>query len=554
MTAAPPQNPVKQTIHRTPDPAQQSGGPSGLGAALENLFNGAERPHDDFLAELVKLVAALTNARTVAALSETGHAPLCTYGAPDDLEKDREAARRAAGRGGVVAASPTRLVAFMAISADQTTPLSVAMPAGNQVAMALAHERLESLRILCALRVSGTAANTPPGLIADAARLLAGGDGAAQAFVDRLAARANAPFAALCTLNDGRIGELWISGQEKVTDRGSIGADLRGRVEKALRGGAEDTGVLILGGERPSHALILDNGAHDPRIARPLSEIFQAAAQPRRRLRIVRRLFIGALVGATVVGAGFFPVGDGVNLPAVVSPVSQRIVTAPFDGRIADVLVREGDHVVGGQTVLATMDARPIEAEMAQARADLSAAIARRNSARGQRNAAELSEAAIDAERAAIRMNSLEEQLARAKIIAPIDGVVRSEDLETRASSFVGLGGVILEVIDPEQVRIDVDVTTRARGLLAENAKGVFRPDAAPTSKAPIRLSSIAVSPDMVGQTVIYRGRSTPLTPADASALQPGMRGVSRFEFEEIPLGLLIWRRARDWALLTFWL
>lgn len=540
--------------------APARGGPSGLGAALESLFDGGERPQDDFLAELVKLVAALTNARTVVALSGGGDAPLCTYGGPDHLEKDQEAVRRASGRGGVVAASPTRLVGFMAISAEQTTPLSVAMPAGNQVAMALAHERLETLRILCALRVSSTAANAPAGMIADAAGYLSARDqtiktAAAQGFVDRLAARVNVPFAAFCTLNDGRIGDLWLSGQEKVTDRGSIGADLRARVESAMRANAPvDPGVLILGGERSTHALIIDDHAQTPRIARPLGELFSGTSQPRARLRILRRLLVGAAIGAFVIGAGFFPVGDGVNLPAVVSPTSQRIVTAPFDGRIADVLVREGERVTGGKTVLAVMDARPIEAEMAQARADLSAAIARRNSARGQRNAAELSEAEIDAERAAIRMTSLEEQLARARIIAPIDGVVRSEELDTRASSFIGLGGVILEVIDPAALRVDVDVTTRARGRLVEAAEGVFRPDAAPTVKTPFALSSIAVSPDVVAQTVIYRGRSAPLTDVHAQGLQPGMRGVSRFEFEKIPLAQLIWRRVRDWALLTFWI
>ena len=216
--------------------------------------------------------------------------------------------------------------------------------------------------------------------------------------------------------------------------------------------------------------------------------------------------------------------------------------------------MREGECVIGGQTFMAIMDAGPLEAEMAQGRADLSAAIARRNSAHDQRNVAELSETEIDAERAAIRMRSLEEQLARAQIIAPIDGLVRSEELDTRASSFIGLGGVILEVIDPATLRIDVDITTRARGRLSQSAKGVFRPDAAPTLKTAFKMSSIAVAPDIVGQTVIYRGHSTALPARTAVALQPGMRGVSRFEFEEIPLASLIWRRVRDWALLAFWL
>ena len=87
----------------------------------------------------------------------------------------------------------------------------------------------------------------------------------------------------------------------------------------------------------------------------------------KRRLLILAVVVIAALAVAAVYG-GWFRKNSGLEGSGTVEARNIR-VGSKVGGRILEVLVREGDHVQVGQTLI-RFDEKELEASLAQARAN----------------------------------------------------------------------------------------------------------------------------------------------------------------------------------------
>ena len=524
-----------------------------LGDAIDGLFDG-DPAGAVFARRLSEFVMALTNARSVVVFDqEITHDPVATLGTPGTLENERQIARGGLEAAGVLVVPPGRFGVLIETYDGSRFVLSVTLPSGNDVLASLAYERLEMIRALCRMWANGQGKGLPPQLLNNAAQVASGRWDLARQLVDGLAGETGSSCG-LVLLSKRRVRDLVVSGQESVSTRAPLRADYDRRIAAAFLNSAEATGVHLLGGQRPTHALVLESPERASALAPALSAIFRAAVPERQPLFHLKTLLKPALVVAAIVAAGFIPVGDNINLPATVSAVSERIVTAPFDGRLEALLVEEGEKVSAGETLLLTMDSRRLKVDMAEAREALSAAITRQDNARGRARAADLKEAEIDVRRANLKIESLGYRLASAEVTAPITGLIQAEDLSSMPGSYLGLGAEIMRIVDPATLRLTLEVSPRARGRLMVGASGTFRPDASPDQTFDLSVQSIAVAPTEGDGQISYRAKTGELAPAVDFQLRPGMQGVARFELENLPLGQLLWRRLRDWALLTFWI
>ncbi|MEO1495108.1 MAG: HlyD family efflux transporter periplasmic adaptor subunit [Pseudomonadota bacterium] len=425
---------------------------------------------------------------------------------------------------------------------------------GNQIAVSLAHERLEMIRTICRLRGQSAHLSLPQGLFNAIAEVASGDWSKAQELADLIARATGEPAIMLGQLQGGCVREVHISGQAVVADRASARISAVEEMERAVRMPGANRCALVVGSAATQAVITTQERPLPEPIAQALTEVFNAHSRHgayKPRLRKAAKV-IGCIMA--VMALGLVPVSDGVNLPASLVAQNHRTVTAPFDGRVAEIAVKDGQSVRAGETVLLRMDTTEIEADIALAVADLSAAITRRDAARGTRDAAALREAEIETTQATLRHDALKAQLGRADVLAPIDGIVQAEALEQRASSYVSLGTTVLEIVDPDTLEVEIMVSPRARGRLNAGAIGRFQPDAIPTTKIGFDLSTISVAPVSARKDVNFAARSKPLHGLDTSRLRPGMEGVARFEHDDLPLAVLIWRRIRDWALLTLWI
>ncbi|MDH3666249.1 MAG: HlyD family efflux transporter periplasmic adaptor subunit [Paracoccaceae bacterium] len=529
--------------------------PGSLRDALSTLFEQPRRADGRFSERLCEFVRNLTNARGVGLFSGSKAEPLTSIGILDPVERLIAVAKAATDTDRVVSDGATALAVALSLPDGNAAVLALHMPPGNPVQFSLAHERLELIHRVCASNQGSLGSNLPPGILETAAAVGKGEWSQAQALSDSLSAASGGVPVSIAEMGGGRVKRCAISGQVEPSRRGNAMSELQDKIDAAMVGDARGMGVYLDGDAAPRYAIV-------PK-ARPPSEAALLAAvevltgcnrQYQSWTSRNRRVLVRTAIAAGLAALLLWPVDDAVDLPASVVAETARIVTAPFDGQIAEIAVEDGSRVAAGETLLIRMDKTQIDLELAESRAALAAALTRKDSLRARNDAAALREAEIEAEQARLTVDALEQKRGLAEVYAPIDGVVQAEELSQRLGSFVGLGMPVLSIQGEAGVALEVVIDPRARGRMREGNVGEFRPDSAPSRVYLVSLSVISPAPVFEGQAVTYLGRTKLNAPDDGEFLKSGMQGVAHFVFDEVALGLLIWRRLRDWALITFWI
>ncbi|MCC8191185.1 MAG: HlyD family efflux transporter periplasmic adaptor subunit [Planctomycetes bacterium] len=184
---------------------------------------------------------------------------------------------------------------------------------------------------------------------------------------------------------------------------------------------------------------------------------------PRRRCRLgrmIRSLVAVACVAAVVVGLIQVRLPLRVVATCEVTARSPRLIAAPMDGVIDEVLVLPGQRVAAG-TVLARYDSRLMEEELKISRrqvavveAELAGARARGFSEARYRGETALLEARLEQELA--RLEALEVRYARRVVTAPVAGMVQLDDARAWRGRPVATGQAILWLVDPEDTRLNI--------------------------------------------------------------------------------------------------
>lgn len=172
------------------------------------------------------------------------------------------------------------------------------------------------------------------------------------------------------------------------------------------------------------------------------------------------------------------------QLPGIVRPGGRAILSTRIAGTLTSVTREPGDQVAAGD-LLATIDARDIQAAIAAAREKITATEAaveqaRLDNERLQRLYEEDLIARVRTERASVRLRELEAQqkaaqselkaqqtnLSYTRLTAPFDGLVAEKLVDT--GSFVGPGQPLLVLEDRHTMRIEVPVSSNQAAALAQ--------------------------------------------------------------------------------------
>lgn len=259
-------------------------------------------------------------------------------------------------------------------------------------------------------------------------------------------------------------------------------------------------------------------------------------------------------IGAGVVVALllFLALADGdyrVTGDAIIEGEVQRAIVAPFDGYIAQALVRAGQRVTAG-TALAALDDRELKleqdkwrAQREQAERKYRDALARRDRPNARILAAEFAEAEA-------QLNLVEDQLTRARIEAPFDGVVVSGDLSQMLGTPVEKGKTLFEVAPLDAYRVVLKVPERSIRDVRPGQIGQIVLAGLAGERIPFTVRNIGVATAEEGEN-LFRVEAD-LGEAGA-ALRPGMEGVAKIDVGERGL-LWIWTHSFfDWLALKFW-
>jgi hypothetical protein len=272
----------------------------------------------------------------------------------------------------------------------------------------------------------------------------------------------------------------------------------------------------------------------------------------RRKKRWPRVAAAVAVVG--LLGALAIPVPQSALAPAEVVAAQPRVVAAPMDGVIARVHVSPNQSVETGQQLF-SFDATELESQAAVARRALAIAEAELRRA-GQGAFADRQETAklrvLETKRdlRAAELAQAEERLSRVTVTADRPGVAIFSDPNEWVGRPVRTGERVMQVADPGDTRLRIDLPVADAIQLAPGARVALFLDVAPLQRVPADLAQASyeatTTPDDVLAYRVYAD-----FPQGAPPQRPGLKGTAKLYGEQVPLALYLFRRplsaARQW-------
>lgn len=259
---------------------------------------------------------------------------------------------------------------------------------------------------------------------------------------------------------------------------------------------------------------------------------------------------IVASVCALVVVLGLWRSDHRVSAPTVVEGATQLASVAPFDGFVAQALVRAGDTVRAGQ-LMARLEDRDLLLERASRMAELGQVQRKFQVALAQGDRGSVGVLSAQAEQAQAQLALVDEKINRARLTAPFDGVVVSGDLSQLIGTPVQLGQTLFEVVPTKGYRVVMKVDDRDIAWVEVGQPGELVLSSLPDRALPFIVSSVtSVASQEDGRNVF---RVEAQVQGNAAQLRPGMEGIGKAVVGERSL-LWIWTHGFvNWLRLALW-
>ncbi|KAA9009469.1 efflux RND transporter periplasmic adaptor subunit [Histidinibacterium aquaticum] len=276
-----------------------------------------------------------------------------------------------------------------------------------------------------------------------------------------------------------------------------------------------------------------------------------AALFGRRGLKLKVALLVAVLV---LVAASQIPSSVAPAFNATVEARDRRIVSAPFDGFVAEAPFELGDTVPAGDVIVA-MEDTDLRLELAQAQAEQARLETEIQAARADRDTARLRELAAQLEQVDVRVELLEYQREQTRQVVDTETVVIGGDAWERVGGRVRLGEPLLEVAEPGSFAVRARIDEGWVADLPDGASGQLLLSAFPETPIPVRLERVTSQSSMEEGVNVFTSWMTLEDGGGEVALRDGMRGIVRVDAGESTLlaeytrGLRRWFSTRLWAL-----
>ncbi|PDT26880.1 efflux transporter periplasmic adaptor subunit [Rhizobium sp. L9] len=330
-----------------------------------------------------------------------------------------------------------------------------------------------------------------------------------------------------------------------------------------------------------------------------LAAVLAASARQNKRGRWRGRLLVLLIILVAAAAAAYFYVGRGqsevsyttqpakrgdltvlVTATGSVQPTEQVDISSELSGTVRDVNVDYNSTIKAGD-VLALLDTNKLEADVKSSRAKVNSAKANvakanadlesastslerlkslvRSNVSTQQSlddatykydsavaAKQINEAEVLAAEADLQL--AEVNLAKAKIVSPIDGVILTRSVNPGATVAASLSAPILFTIagDLKKMELQVDVDEADVGKIAVGQKAKFTVDAYPDRSFPAEIEQIRFASEVVNNVVTYKAVLS-VDNADL-LLRPGMTATADITVEAVKDTLMVPNAALRYA------
>lgn len=262
------------------------------------------------------------------------------------------------------------------------------------------------------------------------------------------------------------------------------------------------------------------------------------------------RKTIGYAVGALLL---FFIVARGdykITADATLEGAVRRELVAPFDAYIDSAQHRAGDVVKSG-TVLAHLDDRDLRLEYLRWSGQAEEYGKQSEQGIAEHNRAHMAISQAQAEQAQAQMALLADQVQRATIVAPFDGIVVSGDLTQMLGSPVKRGQELFEISPLDRYRVILEVDEREIDGIRAGLAGTLVLAAQPGITLPMYV--VRVTPVVTAKEGHSYFRVEAKLDSKASWVRPGMEGVGKIDMGSRSLFWIWTHKLVDWLRLFAW-
>lgn len=261
------------------------------------------------------------------------------------------------------------------------------------------------------------------------------------------------------------------------------------------------------------------------------------------------KLGVGAGV-LTLVVLTCIPVIDRVTANTVIEGKLRQVITTPFDGFIAQALIRPGDRVIAGQ-VLARLDDRELKLDLAKQRSERDQAAGKLRQAMSERDAAQVALTSAELRQAEAQLALVEAKLARSVLVAPMAGLVVSGDWVQHIGGPVEAGKEMFEIASADGYRVVLHVPDRDIARVNPGQGGQLRLTGQPQVTHEFEVKVVTATASV--QEGVNGFRVEAAWKGEPPSLSPGMQGVGKVEVGRASL-LQIWTKSSlDWLRLKLW-
>ncbi|MDO8344464.1 MAG: efflux RND transporter periplasmic adaptor subunit [Cellvibrio sp.] len=260
------------------------------------------------------------------------------------------------------------------------------------------------------------------------------------------------------------------------------------------------------------------------------------------------KLIAGTLLMFVVVL--FVPVEYRLSADASLQTTEKHWVVAPQDGYLGKVLVRPGDAVTKGAPLAQLNDEdlrlerRKLASQVQQYRQAYDTALA--NSLR-----VEAAIASAQMEQASIQLRLIDQQLERTQLVAPMDGIIVSDDISQTQGAPVKQGDLLFEVAAATGFLVQLFVDERDIAAVQVGQEGEVKLTSLPNELFTLRVKTITPISEVREGRNYFRVDAALVT--ESAALRPGMSGSGKLQVGRRALGWIWFHELWYWLRLSVW-
>lgn len=259
---------------------------------------------------------------------------------------------------------------------------------------------------------------------------------------------------------------------------------------------------------------------------------------------------VATLVALLILVLVAVPVDYRVSAKTVTEGEIQRVAAAPFEGFLAEGLVRAGDIVRNGQP-LARLDDHELRMERIRWASERDQYDNKLREAMAQHDLTAIRVTGAQLAEAQAQLDLLDDKIGRATVRSPYDGVVVSGDLSQQVGTPVEAGKKLFEIAPLHSYRIILEVDEHDMAPVRVGQAGQLMLNGLAGGALPIRVVRVMPVATVKDGKNVYRVEAA-LTGANQRLL-PGMEGVAKVGVGRRQLGWVLLHSTFDWLRMQWW-